>query len=143
LRRSIQVRRKTKRYSPPDFDSGFVLFSIEDDPKINRDSIDSKEGKLWKKDTVQEMEALDKNEVWDMVKSFDGIKPFGRKWMFKKELNAKGKVEKYKDHLVAKEYSQVEGIDFGEIFSQVAKLTFIRFLLSLATTFYLEVEKWM
>jgi hypothetical protein len=37
--------------------------------------------------------------------------------VFKKKLNAEGKVEKYKARLVAKGYSQVEGIDFGEIFS--------------------------
>ena len=55
-------------------------------------------------------------------------------------MNAKGKVDKYKSRLVAKGYSQVEGIDFGEIFSPVEKLTSIRFLLSIATTFDLEVE---
>jgi hypothetical protein len=38
-------------------------------------------------------------------------------------------VEKYKAQLVAKGYSQVEGIDFGEIFSPVSKLTSIIFLL--------------
>ena len=43
--------------------------------------------------------------------------------------------------MVAKGYSQVEGIDFGEIFSLVAKLTSIRFILSIAATFDLEVEK--
>jgi hypothetical protein len=43
--------------------------------------------------------------------------------------------------LVEKGYSQVEGIDFGDIFSPVAKLTSIRFLLSLVATFDLEVEK--
>ena len=35
----------------------------------------------------------------------------------------------------------VEGIDFGDIFSHVAKLTSIRVLLSLGTKFDLEVEK--
>jgi hypothetical protein len=48
--------------------------------------------------------------------------------VFKKKLNAKGKVEKYKHHLVAKGYYQVEGIDFGDIFSHVAKSTSIRFI---------------
>ena len=43
--------------------------------------------------------------------------------------------------MVAKGYSQVEGIDFGEIFSLVEKLTSIRFLLSIAASFDLEVEK--
>ena len=49
-------------------------------------------------------------------------------------------MEKYKARLVEKGYSQVEGIDFGEIFSLVVKLTSIRFILFIATTFALEVE---
>jgi hypothetical protein len=69
-----------------------------------------------------------------------GRKSVGSKWLFKKKFNAQGKVEKYKARLVAKGYSQVEGIDFGEIFSLVAKLTSIIFLLSIATAFDLEVE---
>jgi hypothetical protein len=59
----------------------------------------------------------------------------------KKKLNAKGKVEKYKTRLIAKGYSQVEGIDFGEIFSLVDKLTSIRFLLSVVVAFDFEVEQ--
>jgi hypothetical protein len=61
--------------------------------------------------------------------------------LFKKKFNAQGKVEKYKARLVAKVYSQVEGTDFGEIFSPVAKLTSIRFLLSIVVAFDLEVEQ--
>jgi hypothetical protein len=49
-------------------------------------------------------------------------------------------VEKYKSRLVAKGYSQVEGIDFGEIFSPVAKLTSIIFMLSVAAAFDFKVE---
>jgi hypothetical protein len=60
--------------------------------------------------------------------------------VFKKKLNVECQVEKYKSHLVAKEYSQVEGIDFGEIFTHVAKLTSITFLLSIVATFDIEVE---
>jgi hypothetical protein len=44
-------------------------------------------------------------------------------------------VEKHKVQLVEKGYSQSEGIDFGEIFSPVAKLTSIRFLLIVAAAF--------
>jgi hypothetical protein len=50
-------------------------------------------------------------------------------------------VEKYKSRLVAKDYSQVEGIDFGEIFSHVAKLTSIIFMLYVVVAFYFEVEQ--
>ena len=87
---------------------------------------------------VEEMDALDKNEAWDIFELLVGRKSVGRKWLFKKKFNAQGKVEKYKARLVEKGYSQVEGIEFGEIFSHVAS---IRFLLSIAIAFDLEVEQ--
>ena len=59
----------------------------------------------------------------------------------KKKLNVAGKVENYKAWLTTKGYSQVEGIDFGDIFSLVSKLTSIIFLLCLAIAFDLEVEQ--
>ena len=67
------------------------------------------------------MDDLAKNEVGDLVQLPAGRKVIGRKWLVKKKLNAEGKVKKYKFHLVAKRYSQVEGIDFGEIFYLDAK----------------------
>eukprot|EP00253_Pinus_taeda_P007176 PITA_07176 len=70
---------------------------------------------------VDEMASLHKNEDWDLVELPVGSKRIGGKWVFKKNTNAEGKVEKYKARLVAKVYSQVSGIDFGNIFSLVAK----------------------
>eukprot|EP00253_Pinus_taeda_P018900 PITA_18900 len=70
---------------------------------------------------VDEMTSLHKNEAWDLVELLAGRKPIGSKWVFKKKINTKGKVEKYKAQLVAKGYSQVSGIGFGDIFSPVAK----------------------
>eukprot|EP00253_Pinus_taeda_P003076 PITA_03076 len=71
---------------------------------------------------VDEMASLHKNEAWDLVEFLARRKPIGNKWVFKKKTNAEGKVEKYKAWLVAKGYSQVSGIDFGDIFSHVAKV---------------------
>ena len=58
-----------------------------------------------------------------------------------KNTNVVGHVKKYKDHLVAKGYSQVKEFDFDEVFSPIAKLTPIRVLMSLAATFDLQIEK--
>jgi hypothetical protein len=90
---------------------------------------------------VKEMESLYKNETWDLVKLPSGRNIVGSKWVFKKKMNVAGQVEKFKYRLVAKGYSQVEGVNFGEIFSPIAKLTSIRLLMSLATTFELEIEQ--
>lgn len=61
--------------------------------------------------------------------------------MFKKKFYADGSVERYKSRLVVKGYSQVEGIDYGEIFSLVENLTSIRFMLSLAASYDLEIQQ--
>ena len=88
-----------------------------------------------------EMASLHKNEAWDLVEFPNGRKPIGRKWVFKKNMNVEGKVEKYKARLVAKGYSQVPEIDFGDIFSFVAKVTSIRLILSVAVAFDFEIEQ--
>lgn len=69
-----------------------------------------------------------KNEAWDLVEILAVRNPIGSKWVFIKKLNTEGIVEKYKASLVAKSYSRVEGIDFGDTFSLVSKLTSIRVL---------------
>eukprot|EP00253_Pinus_taeda_P028817 PITA_28817 len=78
--------------------------------------VDSEDGKLWKEAMVDEMASLHKNEAWDLVELPARRKSIGSKWVFKKKTNAEGKVEKYKAWLVAKGYSEVWGIDFGDIF---------------------------
>jgi len=90
---------------------------------------------------VDEMSSLHKTEAWDLVELLDGRKPIGSKWVFKKKTNAEGKVEKYKAWLVEKGYSQVLGIDFGDIFSPVAKIASIRLLLFIVVIFDFDVEQ--
>lgn len=90
---------------------------------------------------VEEMGSLGKNEAWYLGELLVGRKPISNKQVFQKKLNAKGKIQKYRARLVAKGYSHVEGIDFGEISFSVAKLTFVRFLLFVAVAFYFEVEE--
>ena len=121
MRRSIQERRQRDRYTPPNFHYSFVLSIIDDDPRTDNDRVDSKDSKLKKKVTVEEMDALDKNEAWDLVELPIVIKPIGNKWLYKKKLTTKGKVEKYKACLVANGYSQLEGIVFGEFFLMLLK----------------------
>eukprot|EP00253_Pinus_taeda_P004095 PITA_04095 len=106
-----------------------------------KEAVDLEDGKLWKEAMVDEMASLHKNEAWDLVELPVGRKPVDNKWVFKKKTNAEGKVEKYKAQLVAKGDSQVLGIDFGDIFSPVVKVTPIRLLFFVAVAFDFEVEQ--
>lgn len=141
VRISVRERRQPKRYSPSVFCSNYDLSITDDDPRTMKEVVDSEDGKLWKEAMVDEMASLYKNEAWDLAELPAEREPIGSKWVFKKKTNAEGKVEKYKARLVAKGYSQVSGIDFGDIFSPVAKVTSIRLLLSVAAAFDFEVEQ--
>jgi hypothetical protein len=56
------------------------------------------------------------------------------KWIYKIKHAVDGSVEKCKARFVARGFSQVEGIDYEETFSPVARYTSIRTIISLATS---------
>ena len=66
------------------------------------------------------------------IRSNNGKTPIGCKWVYRVKFNSDGSVERYKAKLVAKGYTQREGIDFLETFSPVAKTVSVRVLLALA-----------
>ena len=57
----------------------------------------------------------------------------GVKWVYKTKLNEKGEIDRFKDRLVEKGFSQQLGIDFGETFSPVARLDTVRAVLATKT----------
>ncbi|KAH9670955.1 hypothetical protein KPL70_017162 [Citrus sinensis] len=68
------------------------------------------------------------------------VKPIGCKWIYKRKRGVDRRVETFKVRLVAKGFTQKEGIDYEETFSSVAMLKFIRILLSIAAV--LDYEIW-
>lgn len=85
----------------------------------------------WRDAINEELRALSKNQTWQIMKLPKGKKLVGCKWVFTIKYNSDETVNKFKAHLVAKGYSQIEGIDSYETFAPVAKLNTIRILLSL------------
>jgi len=90
----------------------------------------------------EELQSLERNHTWTLVKPPSGKKIVGCKWVFKKKVDgSRPESFRYKTRLVAKGYSQVQGVDFNEVFSPVVKHTSIRVLLSLVAIKDLELEQ--
>ncbi|KAJ9682521.1 hypothetical protein PVL29_018440 [Vitis rotundifolia] len=88
----------------------------------------------WFKAMQEEIKALIQNRTWDLVPRPPTANIVGSKWMFKTKLKEDGTIDRYKARLVARGFSQMPGLDFGETFSPVIKYTTIRLILSLAVT---------
>ena len=86
----------------------------------------------WQKAMEAELEMIEKNETWELVKRPSDKPIVGVKWIFKVKLNLDGSVQKNKARLVAKGYTQKPGIDFNETFAPVARLDTVRTLIALA-----------
>ncbi|GKF03379.1 putative RNA-directed DNA polymerase, partial [Tanacetum coccineum] len=69
-----------------------------------------------------EMEALNRNNTWEITNLRKGRRPIGCKWVFKIKYKSNGAVERYTARLVAKGFIQKESIDYEENFSPVEKM---------------------
>ncbi|KAL2239868.1 UNVERIFIED_CONTAM: Retrovirus-related Pol polyprotein from transposon RE1 [Sesamum indicum] len=86
----------------------------------------------WRAAMNEEIQALEKNQTWKLTPLPPGKRAIGNKWVYKVKLRADGSIERYKARLVAKGYNQVEGVDYIESFSPVAKAVTVRLFLTLA-----------
>ena len=84
---------------------------------------------------------MSQNKMWSLVDLPDGCRPIKCKWVFKTKRDAKGHVERYKAILVAKGYSQREGIDFKETFSPVSIKDSLCIIMAIVANFDLELHQ--
>ncbi|PKA54068.1 Retrovirus-related Pol polyprotein from transposon TNT 1-94 [Apostasia shenzhenica] len=80
----------------------------------------------------EELDQFKRNDVWELVPRPKDHSIIDTKWVFRNKLNNSGTIIRNKARLVAKDFTQIEGIDFEETFASVASLEAIRLLLSFA-----------
>ena len=86
-----------------------------------------------------EMGSMYDNKVWTLVDLPDSRKAVENKWIFKRKTDADGNITVYKARLVAKGFRQIQGVDYDETFSPVAKLKSVRIFLAIAAFFDYEI----
>jgi hypothetical protein len=82
----------------------------------------------------EEYHSLVENDIWDLVPLPKGRKHVRCKWVYRTKYASNGSVERHKIWLVSKGFSQVEGIDYNETFSHIAKMNSIHLVLAPAAS---------
>jgi hypothetical protein len=73
----------------------------------------------------EELENFERNQVWTLVEPPRNVNVIETKWVFKNKQMDDSEIVRNKARLVAQGFSQVEGLDFGEIIALVAHLEVI------------------
>jgi len=111
------------------------------EPSNYFEAITSADCNNWMTTMQDEMESLEKNGTWDLVKLPKDKKLVRCKWIFKrKEGIFASELARYKAMLFAKGHSQILGIDYNDVFSLVVKHSF-RTLLSIVAMHDYELEQ--
>ena len=86
----------------------------------------------WVEAMHDELLQFQRNDVWTLVPSLEGEHSIDTKWIFRNKTDEEGNVICKKARVIAQGYSQMEGVDYDETFTPVARMESIRILLALA-----------
>ena len=136
LRRSTRTRTAPEWYGNPVLDE---MLLDNDEPTNYEEAMMSPNSNKWLEAMKSEIGSMYENQVWTLVDLPDGRKAVENKWIFKRKTDADGNVTVYKARLVAKGFRQIQGVDYDETFSPVAKLKSVRVLLAIAAFFDYEI----
>ncbi|SYW82257.1 uncharacterized protein UHO2_00742 [Ustilago hordei] len=109
------------------------------DPTLG-EAMNGEDAQLWKEAIRKELEGLEAMGTWEVVHQPPGVPLVDSKVVLRLKLDADGVPVKHKARLVARGFTQREGIDYQETFSPVAPLGAIRAILALAVQNNWEVQ---
>jgi hypothetical protein len=116
-RRSQRVRRSA---IPDDYEVyNTEEFQMEGDPTSFEEVMRNDNSSKWLEAMEDEIKSMSTNKVWDLEPIPKGAKTVGCKWVYNTKHDFQGNIERFKARLVAKDFTQREGIDYNETFSLV------------------------
>jgi hypothetical protein len=144
--RPVRVRKPVRRLIE-DCNMSFALSCAEEvdysaEPSTYTEAVVSSDREKLVFVMQEEMQSLEKNDTWDIVRLPAGKKAVRCKWIFKrKEGSSPSEASGFKARLVVKGFSQILGIDYNDVFSPVVKHSSIRAFLGIVAMHDLELEQ--
>ena len=111
---------------------------LDIEPLTYNDTIERPDADLWLAAMSAELNTFKEIGLYKEVESLSNCKIINSKWVFKIKCRPNGEIDKYKACLVVKGYTQIEGLNYTDMFTPVTKFTTICSLLVLVAHHNLE-----
>lgn len=90
----------------------------------------------WRVAMDDELAKMKKYEVFEVVPKTNGMRILKARWVYTRKIDGEtGRAAAYRARWVAKGYTQVEGLDFNEVFASVAHKDTVRVFLAMVNYF--------
>ena len=117
-----------------------VNTTILGNPQHYKDAMATPEAEKWRIAMNEEMQCLEEHGVYELVDLPEERQPIQCRWVYILKRDTDNHPKRYRARLVAKGFSQIQGIDYNETFAPVARHDTLRLLLAFAATFDFEVH---
>ncbi|XP_070025936.1 uncharacterized protein [Nicotiana sylvestris] len=114
--RSGRIIRKPLRFVLLGESYDRILEEPNTEPINYDESLHDADADKWVDAMKSKMDSMYSNQVGDLVELPTRVKLIGCRWIYKKKRGVDGKVQTFKARLIAKGFTQKEGIDYEEIF---------------------------
>ena len=94
----------------------------------------------WQKSIWCELNQHEQVGTWELVDPPSGVNIVGSQIVLHYKLDKHGTIQEYKARVIAQGFSQIEGINYNETFSPMAKLTAIWIIIALAVRSDWEID---
>lgn len=96
---------------------------------------------VWREAMAEEYASIMKNNVWKVVLRPEGKSVITSRWLYKIKYVADGSTEKYKARFVARGFSQIEGVDYDETSTPIARYTSIHSIITIVAKMKVYIEQ--
>jgi hypothetical protein len=139
LRRSQRVRKSA---IPDDYE----IYTSEEihtegDLTSYEEVMGSPHSSKWHEAMEDEMRSMSANQVWKLEEIPKGAKTIVCKWVYKIKHDSKENIDRFKVRLMAKGFTQREGIHYNEAFSPVSSKDSFRIIMALMAHYDLELHQ--